>query len=167
MTRPGASAPAGDVRGVRRLGDAVRGLAAAVLMLGIVLGVPVALILVVGNPVSGLRGQGRDLLSPHTQVGVRLVLYVVVCVVWLAWAQLVTCLLAELAAGVRGSGLPWRVPFAAAAQQDLARRLVTAVLQLATAGRGLQSAAAPSPAAAAAPVAASVAGAVAQAAVQA
>src|SRR5207249_4929931 len=125
-------------------GDTLRGLFAFVLMLGIVAGVPYALIRVVGNPIEGLRGGGRDLLNLHTQVEVRFVLYIVVCVVWLAWAQLVTCLLAEFVAGVRGSGLPWRVPFAAAAQQDFARRLITAVLLLSTAGHGLQSAPAPS-----------------------
>jgi len=147
-----------DVRRVKRRGDTLRGLVAFLLMLGIVVGVPAALVLVVGNPIAGIRGQGRDLLHLHTQVEIRFVLYIVVCVVWLAWAQLVSCLLAEFVAGVRGSGLPWRVPFAAAAQQDFARRLVTAVLLLATAGRGLQSAPAPSgaadrPAAAAASVA--------------
>jgi hypothetical protein len=145
--RPLTGAPLRGVRRVRRPADAVRGVFAVILMLGIVAGVPAALVLVVGNPIAGLRGQGRDLLDLHTQVEVRFVLYLVVCVVWLAWAQLVTCLLAEFVAGVRGSGLPWRVPFAAAAQQDFARRLITAVLLLATAGRGLQSAPAPSAAA--------------------
>jgi hypothetical protein len=77
-------------------------------------------------------------------VPIEFVLDVIVCIVWLAWAQLASCLIVELVAGVRGSGLPWRVPFAAAAQQDLARRLVTGVLLLATAGHGLQSAHAPS-----------------------
>src|SRR6266508_5581769 len=125
-------APLRHVRRVRRRGDALRGLLASVLMLAIVVGVPVALLIVVGNPVAGIRGRGGDLLSLRSQVEVRFVLYIVVCVVWLAWAQLVTCLLAEFVAGVRGSGLPWRVPFAAAAQQDVARRLVTAVLLLAT-----------------------------------
>ena len=101
-------------------------------------GIPAALVVVVGNPIPEIP---RDPLGG--QVPIEFVLDVIVCIVWLAWAQLVSCLIVELVAGVRGSGLPWRVPFAAAAQQDLARRLVTAVLLLATAGHGLQSAHAP------------------------
>jgi len=135
-----STAPLDGVRRVRRRDDTVRGLASAVLVLGIAVGVPVALVLVVGNPIPEIP---RDALGG--QVPVEFVLDVIVCIVWLAWAQLVSCLVAELVAGVRGSGLPWRVPFAAAAQQDFARRLVTAVLLLATAGQGLQSAPAPGP----------------------
>ena len=108
------------------------------LVLGIVVGVPAALVLLVGNPIPELP---RDAFG--SQVPIEFVLDVIVCIVWLAWAQLVSCLVAELVAGVRGRGLPWRVPFAAGAQQDFARRLVTAVLLLATAGQGLQSAPAP------------------------
>jgi LysM domain len=122
----------------RRPGEVVRGLMSGVLLLGIVLGIPAALVVVVGNPIPEIP---RDPLGG--QVPIEFVLDVIVCIVWLAWAQLVSCLLVELVAGVRGSGLPWRVPFAAAAQQDLARRLITAVLLLATAGHGLQSAHAP------------------------
>ncbi len=126
------------VRRVKRPGDTLRGLASAVLGLGIVIGVPVALVLLVGNPIPELP---RDALG--NQVPIDFVLDVIVCIVWLAWAQLVSCLLVELVAGVRGRGLPWRVPYAAGAQQDFARRLVTAMLLLATAGQGLQSAPTP------------------------
>ena len=131
-------APLRDVRRVKRRGDAVRGAFAAVLVLAIVAGVPAALVIVVGNPVPRLPSS-----APGGRVGPEFVLDVIVCIVWLAWAQLVSCLVAELVAGVRGSGLPRRVPFASGAQQDLARRLVTAVLLLATAGHGLHSAPAP------------------------
>jgi hypothetical protein len=143
-------APVDGARRVKRPGDTLRGLASAVLMLGIVVGVPAALVLLVGNPIPELP---RDPLG--SQVPVEFVLDVIVCIVWLAWAQLVSCLVAELVAGVRGQGLPWRVPFAAAAQQDFARRLVTAVLLLATAGQGLQSA--PPPVLAGPPAAATTA----------
>jgi hypothetical protein len=131
-------APLKDVRRVKRRGDKLRGLLSALLMFAIVAGVPVALVLVVGNPIP------KAPQSLHDQVPVEFVLKIVVIIVWLAWAQLVTCMISELLAGVRGSGLPWRVPFAVAAQQDFARRLVTAVLLLATAGQGLHSAPAPS-----------------------
>ena len=139
----------------------LRGSVSALLLLGIVVGIPAALVVVVGNPIPEIP---RDPLGG--QVPIEFVLDVIVCIVWLAWAQLVSCLIVELVAGVRGSGLPWRVPFAAAAQQDLARRLVTAVLLLATAGHGLQSAHAPAGPPAAAPAAvASVSGAMDQVAV--
>lgn len=143
-------APLRDVRRAKRGGDTVRGLLAVLLLVAIAVGVPVLLVTVVGNPIPQLP---RNL--PSGQLPVEFVLDVIVCIVWLAWAQLVACLVAELVAGVRGSGLPWRVPFAVAAQQDLARRLVMAVLMLATAGQGLQSA--PVPAGAAQPPAAATA----------
>ncbi|MEN3361487.1 MAG: hypothetical protein V7637_5469, partial [Mycobacteriales bacterium] len=150
-------APLKNVRRVKRRGDTLRGLLSALLMFTITAGVPVALVLVVGNPIPTPPD------SLQEQVPVEFVLKIVVCIVWLAWAQLVTCMISEFVAGVRGSGLPWRVPFAAAAQQDFARRLVTAVLLLATAGQGLHSAPAPSSASARpAAATASVAGALQQ-----
>jgi len=47
-----------DVRRVKRRGDAVPGLFAGILIFGIVAGVPAALLLVVGNPVSARPGPG-------------------------------------------------------------------------------------------------------------
>ncbi len=153
-----STAPLDGARRVKRPGDTLRGLASAVLLLAIVIGIPAALVLVVGNPIPEIP---RDPVGG--QVPVEFVLDIIVCIVWLAWAQLLSCLLVELVAGVRGSGLPWRVPFAAGAQQDFARRLITAVLLLATAGHGLQSAPAPAGPARSAPAAvASISGAFSQ-----
>jgi LysM domain len=150
-------APLKNVRRQKRGRDTLRGLFAGLLMLTIVGGIPVVLVLVVGNPIPELPK------SLSEDVPVRFVLKIIVCLVWLAWAQLVSCLLAEAVAGLRGSGIPRRVPFAAGAQQDFARRLVTAVLLLATAGQGLHSAPAPSSAGARpAAATASVGGALAQ-----
>ena len=103
-------APLEGTRRVSRGGDVLRGSVSALLLLGIVVGIPAALVVVVGNPVPEIP---RDPLGG--QVPIEFVLDVIVCIVWLAWAQLVSCLIVELVAGVRGSGLPWRVPFAAAA----------------------------------------------------
>ncbi len=139
MSRPLPSAPLQGARRGRRRGDALRGLAAGLLMAAIVIGAPVALLLVIGNPLPDLSG--ADLFSGRQSS--EFVIKVIACVAWLAWAQVAACLLVELVAGVRGTGMPWRVPFAMGAQQDFARRLVTAVLLLATASHGLQSAAAP------------------------
>jgi hypothetical protein len=134
------SAPIKGARRVRRRGDALRGLLAGLLMTAIVVGVPAALLVVIGNPLPQISG--ASLLSGRQSS--EFVIKVLACVAWLAWSQVAACLLVELVAGVRGTGMPWRVPFAVAAQQDFARRLVTAVLLLATASHGLQSAVAPS-----------------------
>src|SRR3954471_4669804 len=129
-----STAPLDGARRVKRPGDTVRGLASGLLLV-IIAGIPAALVYVVGNPIPEVP---RDPVGG--QVPVEFVLDIIVCIVWLAWAQLVSCLVVELVAGVRGSGLPWRAPFAAAAPQHFARRLITAVLLLASAGHGLQSA---------------------------
>jgi hypothetical protein len=136
VSRPLPSAPLQGARRERRRGDALRGLLAGLLMTAIVLGVPAALILVIGNPLPQVSGQ--DLFAGRQSS--EFIIKVFACVAWLAWAQVAACLLVEMVAGVRGTGMPWRVPFAVAAQQDFARRLVTAVLLLATASHGLQSA---------------------------
>jgi len=109
-------------------------------MLLIAAGLPIALLVFFGNPVPKVP-KGSSLAD--TVASSDFVLHVIVCIVWLAWAQFTACLLAELVAGVRGSGLPRRIPLAGA-QQDVARRLITAVLLLATASQGLHSAPRPS-----------------------
>jgi LysM domain len=159
VSKSRTSAPLGNVRRVKRRGDTLRGILATLLVLAIAGGIPAGLVLLAGNPIPKLPEGG--LLS--SRVTTSFILDVIVCIVWLAWAQLMACLITELVAGVRGSGLPWRVPFAAAAQQDLARRLVTAMLLVATAGQGLHSAPGPSgPAVRPAAATASVGGAMAQ-----
>ena len=50
-------------------------------------------------------------------------------VVWLAWLQLVWCVIAEVRAAVRNAGMPARVPLAGGTQ-PLVHRLVTAALLL-------------------------------------
>src|SRR5690349_17596877 len=106
--RPLTGAPLQGAQRARRRGDALRGFAAALLMLVIVAGTPVALLLVIGNPLPSLSG--ADLFSGRQST--EFVIKVLACVAWLAWAQVAACLLVELVAGVRGTGMPWRVPFA-------------------------------------------------------
>src|SRR6185369_2121881 len=86
-------APLDSARRVRRTGDVLRGLISALLLLGIVVGIPAALVVVVGNPIPEIP---RDPLGG--QVPIEFVLDVIVCIVWLAWAQLVSCLIVELVA---------------------------------------------------------------------
>ena len=95
MSRTTSTAPLDGARRVRRPGDTLRGLASGLLLLGIVAGIPAALVIVVGNPIPEIP---RDPLGG--QVPIEFVLDVIVCIVWLAWAQLVSCLIVELVAGV-------------------------------------------------------------------
>ena len=136
MSKPLTGAPLGGVARVKHRGDTARGLVATLIMLVIAAGVPVALALFFGNPLPHVSSSSKVLTTVSSS---DFILHVIVCIVWLAWAQFTACLIAELVAGVRGSGLPRRVPLAGA-QQDIARRLVTAVLLLATASQGLHSA---------------------------
>src|SRR5205807_9562641 len=53
-------------------------------------------------------------------------------VVWLAWLQLVWCVVAEVSAAVRNIGMPRRVPLAGG-MQALVHRLVTTALLVSTA----------------------------------
>lgn len=136
MSRPLTGAPLGGVAQVKHRGDTVRGLFATVIMLAVAAGLPVLLILFFGNPLPDTPS-GQSFAD--TIGSAEFLLDVIACIVWLAWGQFTACLIVELVAGVRGSGLPRRVPLAGA-QQDIARRLVTAVLLLATASQGLHSA---------------------------
>lgn len=138
VTRPLTGAPLGGACRVKQRGDTAKGIAAVLLLLVVAVGVPVALIYAFGNPIPVLPD--GDIFS--AVVTSSFVLDVIVCIVWLAWAQFTACLLAELVAGTRGTGIPRRVPLSGA-QQDLARRLVMAVLLLSTASHGLHSAASP------------------------
>jgi len=131
-------APLRGARRVNRRGDTARGLAATVVMLVAALGIPAGLLFAFGNPLPA--SAAASVL--HGIISSEFIVDVVVCVVWIAWAQFTACLVSELVAGLRGSGLPRRIPLAGA-QQDLARRLVTAVLLLATAAHGLHSAPGP------------------------
>src|SRR5581483_10692056 len=67
------------------------------------------------------------------QLSLPAVIRVCSIVVWLAWLQLVWCVVAEVVAAVRNTGMPARVPLAGATQA-LVHRLVTAALLLSTAG---------------------------------
>ncbi|MBI1759422.1 MAG: LysM peptidoglycan-binding domain-containing protein [Actinobacteria bacterium] len=140
MTKPLPGVPGRTRRRSRRRADAARGLAAGLLLALIVGGAPVALLMVIGNPLPRVSGSNLFTARQSSDFVVKLI----ACVVWLAWVQLSSCLLVELVAGVRGTGLPWRVPFASSAQQDFARRLVAAMLLLATSSRGLHAAPLPS-----------------------
>ena len=73
------------------------------ILLVLLIGVPAALLAVLGSPV------------PHTMPALSLlthrldilaILKIFSVVVWLAWLQLVVCLIAEVRAAVRNTGMP-------------------------------------------------------------
>ena len=73
------------------------------------------------------------------QLDIPSILRVLSIVIWLAWLQLVWCVIVEIKAAVRNVGLPAQVPLAGATQ-SAAHRLVTAALLLFTAGAALSPA---------------------------
>ncbi|CAL9474422.1 BTAD domain-containing putative transcriptional regulator [Streptomyces sp. Tu 3180] len=108
----------------RTFGDFVKAFFAFVALLGLVVGVPLALAMTAGwpfpstfEPVKWLK---QD-LSVDTFLGI------LTFVVWLAWAQFTACVLVEMKAALSGVGVPGRVP-GAGPSQLLARQLVAALL---------------------------------------
>ncbi|GAB1820295.1 hypothetical protein [Herbidospora sp. RD11066] len=108
--------------------DVAAGLGALVALAGLLAGVPYALIRFAGPPIPAELFNLDALLN---QVGTETIIAVLVLLVWIAWAQLVICVLVEVYAGIRRVGLPARVPMSGGTQV-LANRLVSAVLVLFT-----------------------------------
>ncbi|MCI2240715.1 LysM peptidoglycan-binding domain-containing protein [Paenibacillus sp. TRM 82003] len=115
----------GPTPAARRL-EVLRGAAAAVVLLAVVVGVPWALVALVGNPLPSTL-PARSWLD--AQLSGTVVLDVLAVVLWLTWAHFTACVLAEVRAWVRG-GVSARARFGSG-QQVLAQRLVGAVLLLA------------------------------------
>ena len=117
-------------------GDILAGAGAVLILLVLLIGVPAALLAVLGSPI------------PHTMPALSLlthrldilaILKIFSVVVWLAWLQLVVCLIAEVRAAVRNTGMPPRVPLAGGIQPAV-HRLVTAALLLFSAATALSPA---------------------------
>ena len=120
----------------RTAGDVLIGILAIMALAVLTIGVPIALITIIGLPVP----HGTASLSVLThQLGITSILRVLSVVIWLAWLQLVWCVIVEIKAAVRNVGLPAQVPLAGATQ-SAAHRLVTAALLLFTAGAALSPA---------------------------
>jgi transcriptional activator len=128
---PGLRPPAKIRR--RTAGDVLAGVAAVVALTALTIGVPIALITVVGLPLPHTMPSASALTS---QLDVTAILRILSVIIWLAWAQLVWCVLVEIKAAVSNVGVPSRVPLAGATQ-SAAHRLVTAALLLFTAAAAL------------------------------
>jgi DNA-binding SARP family transcriptional activator len=110
----------------RTASDVLLGVLAVLALAALTIGVPVALAAVFGLPIPHKLPSASVLTQ---QLDVMSVLRVVAVVVWLAWIQLVWCVIVEIRAAIRNVGVPDRVPLASPAQ-SLAHRLVTAALLL-------------------------------------
>ncbi len=100
----------------------------------VVVGLPMFLLSTFGTPWPDSPPSVEWLTRPVTA---DTVLGVLAAVVWLAWAHFTVCLVVETVAEIRHRGVAPRVPGGGIGTQQLARRLVTAILLLAgTAGLG-------------------------------
>ena len=98
---------------------------AAIALLALVVGVPVALWILSGPPPFPDGWPTReDLTAP---IGVETLLTVLRAVVWIAWLHFVVCVIAEFASASRGRGVPTAIPLGGGSQR-LARILVSALL---------------------------------------
>lgn len=124
----------------------MKALLATVTLLILVCGIPLALALTMGNPLSGAKA----LLAGD--VTDQVVLDILVVIVYLAWLQFAFAVLVEMFSSRRRSARLRRIPGVFAGQQQLARTLVTAALMLGPAvvtmlGPVMSASAAPPPAA--------------------
>ncbi|MFF5258708.1 hypothetical protein ACFY4C_07165 [Actinomadura viridis] len=124
----GAPAPV-RVRGRRTTGDVLAGLGALAALAALLFGVPFALLTFFDPPIPDQMPQLSDLTAP---IGDSSLIPILVALVWLAWLQLALCVVVEVYAGIRGVGVPARVPLAGGTQ-SLVHRLVVAALLLFTA----------------------------------
>jgi hypothetical protein len=113
-------------RGAATRHRVAKGLAALLGALVLLVGVPVALVLLVGNPLP-TTAPSRDWLT--AEVTADLVINVLAVLVWIVWVHFVVCFLTEWRA-VRAGRMPDRV-LLGGGSQVLARQLVAGVLLLA------------------------------------
>jgi hypothetical protein len=116
--------------------DVLVGFGAVLLLAGLTAAVPAALLTVLGSPIP--HSVPSLSLLTH-RLDILATLKILSLVVWLAWLQLVLCVLAEVRAAVRNTGMPSRVPLAGGVQ-PMVHRLVTAALLLSSAATALSPA---------------------------
>ena len=132
---PGLRRPPVRRRG-RTPADIAIGLLAVVLLAALTVGVPAALVALIGLPIP----KSMPSMSVLTgQLDAATILKILSVIVWLAWLQLVWCVIVEVQAAVRNVGVPTRVPLSGGTQ-SVAHRLVTAALLLFSAAAALSPA---------------------------
>ena len=137
MAPPMTRAPRAAGRRRRRsVGDLLIGLLAIAALAALTVGVPFALVTVFGLPIPHTMPSLTLLTRQLTATAILKVLSVLV---WLAWIQLVCCVIAEIRAALRNAGMPRRVPLAGGTQA-LVHRLVTAALLVFAASAALSPA---------------------------
>ncbi|TDD63905.1 LysM peptidoglycan-binding domain-containing protein, partial [Actinomadura rubrisoli] len=117
------------MKGHRSPGDVLAGLGAVLALAALIGGVPYALLTFFGSPIPADMPAASDLTH---RLGPGSLITILVALVWLAWIQLALCVVVEVYAGIRGVGVPARVPLAGGTQ-SLVHRLVVAALLLFTA----------------------------------
>ena len=131
---PGLRRPAPPRR--RSGGDAAAGIAAILALTVLTVGVPIALITVLGLPIP----HSKPTLGLLThQLSILSIVRILSVIVWLAWLQLVFCVFAEVRAAIRNVGVPARVPLSGGTQA-VVHRLVTAALLVVSATSALSPA---------------------------
>jgi LysM domain len=123
-----------------RLGNVVRGVGALVLALVLVVGIPVALVRLIGWPLPTelpSLGEVFDSLG-SSYISDTTLLKALACVCWFVWVQLVASLLIETFAYIRGRKAG-RVPLAGGMQRAMAKLIATiALIGALNAARGSQ-----------------------------
>src|SRR6266516_2244294 len=108
---PGLRQPVQIMR--RTPGDVLAGLGAIVLLVALTVGVPIALVTVVGLPLPHSLPKLSGLTS---QLDIHAILRMLSVIVWLAWIQLVWCVLVELKVAVSHAEARPKLPLAGATQ---------------------------------------------------
>jgi len=117
----------------RTAGDLLISLLAMIVLLALLAGVPIALITTLGL---GIPHSLPRLSALTQQLDISTILRILSVVIWLAWIQLVWCVLVEIKAATSQASMARRVPMAGATQ-SLAHRLVLAALLFFTATAAL------------------------------
>jgi DNA-binding SARP family transcriptional activator len=130
-------------RGPSRFGDLMRALGATIVLLALLVGMPLALATLIGWPlphaVPSIDELRETFTGPGFAVPDEAIVKTLAALAWLYWAHLLLCVLVELVAAVRGR-VAGGVPLGGI-NQEMASRLVAAVLVLMP-GQGAMGAAA-------------------------
>ena len=111
----------------------LRALAALIILLALLVGIPLGLVNTTGNPLDGWADLKVGDLSDNV------VIDILAAVAYLAWAQFAVSVIIEAASAIRRTPLPGRIPGVFSGQQQLARTLVTTALLLGAATAAVAS----------------------------